>query len=193
MAVKAIIYEQQKNGGRVPHGLIPEVVDNLHERGIHVNGDILNGPIQRCQSKGVKKGKVPAIVATSELTTISDLTNAEDDNGNASTHYSTSSTYCGRLQSSTNKAKKDIADTKKRLMNEVAVEYSMKLHDNKNSTSQLPNRYLQKLVDIKKEELGIPDDIEISLKTIKIRQFRKSFTSQYPVTPSTLQEVDKLY
>ncbi len=46
MAVKSIIYEQQKNGGRVPHGLIPEIVDDLHERGIRVTCDILNGRLQ---------------------------------------------------------------------------------------------------------------------------------------------------
>ncbi len=57
-------------------------------------------------------------------------------------------------------------------MKEAAVEYSMKLNDNKNSTSQLPDGYLQKLVDKKKEELGIPDDVKISLKTMKNRQFR---------------------
>ncbi len=88
-------------------------------------------------------------------------------NGNASTDYGTSSTYRGRPKGSTNKAKQDIADTKQRLMNELAVEYSMKLNDNSNSNAQLPNGHLQKLVDTKKEELGIPDDAKISLKTIK--------------------------
>ncbi len=147
MAVKSIIYEQQKNGGRVPHGLIPEVVDYLNERGIRITRDILNGRLRQCQSKGVWKGKVLAFVATRELTSISDLTNTNDDNSNASTHYDTSSTYRGRPKGSTNKAKHEIADTKKRLMNDVAVEYSMKLNDNKNSTLQLPNGYLQKLED----------------------------------------------
>ncbi len=105
----------------------------------------------------------------------------------------TNSTYSGRPKESTNKAKQDIADTKKRLIHEVPVEYSRKLNDNKNLIPQLPNGYLQKLVDTKKEELGIPDDVRISLKTIKNHQFRKSLTSQHPGTPSPLQEVHKIY
>ena len=63
MAVKSMVYEQEKNGGRVPRGLIPDIVADLKGQGILVTRDILNGRLRRVQAKDGRRGQPLAVIA----------------------------------------------------------------------------------------------------------------------------------
>ncbi len=58
--------------------------------------------------------------------------------------------------------------------------------------SRLPRGYLHKLVEIKKEELKLPGDVNVSLKTIQSCQFTKSLNLMHPGTPSPLRDIDEI-
>ncbi len=194
MAVKSILYEQQKNGGRVPHGLIRDIIKDLQAKNIHVTRDTLNGRLRRYQLKEREREKESLLAAAENdgSTTMIDETSADTRNKSTDDGTCIEKKCCGSPQEATPMATHELVAAKKRLINEVAIVYSAKLNGKTNTKSRLPKGYLQNLVEAKRKELQIPKDVKISLQTIQNRRYTKSLTPQHRGTPSPLQELDKL-
>ncbi len=132
MAVNTIVVERQKNGGKIPRGLIPDLLDTLQGQGIVVSRDVLNGRYRRCLLSNASTTPPVGVVEITESTTVSSLSENDDSVMNAESVHCDGTTHTrGRPQGSTNKAKQMLCTKRSQLLNEVALEYAAKLREKK--------------------------------------------------------------
>jgi hypothetical protein len=217
MAVNTIVVERHKNGGKIPRGLIPDLINTLQEQRVVVTRDVLYGRLRRCLETTAPTPVPPfhVILEPSETTTVSTLTATntieETETGTPSTVHESMESHesnmtsdtviqenkstrsSGRPKGSTKKAKQSGCAKKARLMNAITLAYSAKVRENKmNNKLRVPKGYLKKLEAEKREELGIESTVNINLRSIQARQFGKYLTPLHRGTPSPLRELERI-
>lgn len=142
--------------------------------------------VRRTQQQGTlgREQQGPSIINDNTATAISDLSSAASPvmaaslrrNVEGSNIASSTSSGCqsssrgasrGRPKGTTKKQKQETAAARASLVNEAALEYSANLDSQAGDKSRrLPRGHLKKLVALKREQLKLPDNINISLKTV---------------------------
>jgi hypothetical protein len=132
-AASKIAKERQANNGRVPRGLVSNVLQTLISKGVKATRDLVNGRVK-------KIFKVPSQVrvAGGSSSVISDLTSYSSSSADTSTRTATTSATVrprGRPKGSTSQAKRDLKALRTRLLDEVTLEYSARLNEKENQSS----------------------------------------------------------
>lgn len=163
-----ILDQRQKHNGRVPRGVMNSYLQFLREepRAIPVTRDMMKGRIKllSAKSKVPSIDNVPAEIEIDGASVASAITRAtfndDDDDSLASSEHP-------RIISHN---KQSLAQLRTRVLNEVTLEH-VRLHELKvNKKDRLPRGSLEKLIQQKRIQLGLPDSVKISVKTIRNRR-----------------------
>lgn len=215
--------KQSLPSGQLPRDTLTQQINSLRERNVHITHDALKQRVTRAYASArAPSTPLPPPPPATEVVTrgtatntspISQLTTpaASSTEGSSIATSSAQSTSTrpgpsatpfhtgGRPKGTTNANKKKKKDALTECRNAIAREYFNEREKGESTSKPLPNNYLKKLIERKKEEYGIDGEVEINSRTIMKRYQRHAkdperhqLESVHPGTSSPLHDVEKV-
>jgi hypothetical protein len=187
--------------GKLPHGTVEGFIKDLQNKGIAVTRDMLNGRVKAIMKNNGPPLTVEAggITVVSGVTPTTPSTQSESESTATAEPGDSSSSKTkqrGRPKGTTNLAKGELVNLKKRLTDEVTLELAELNKKKTDKNSRLANGTIAKLIETKSKELNVPKAVAstISHRTVRNRldPNRASKTPKHRGTPSPMAEIEEL-
>jgi hypothetical protein len=193
-AVSGLYEAKQKNGGRLPHLKMAEVLQGLLDNGANANRDMLNQRLKRYKKPpaGISPEAPLSVidVTIAHQSNVSSLLGVEGVENNMVTNTNTK--MAGRPKGSTRDSIKKANDNIEECKVEISLAYQKKMNESKAAgRERVTPGYLTNLIRDTKTAKGIPKDYYISEKTIKARIIRKKLHPPHPGTSSPLEGAEE--
>ena len=198
-AVKELLVEKVKNGGRIPSGCMVLVLNDLEKSGVVTNRDHLNYQLAKLEAKienemlEEKRKKemesrtmlLPIDVVhcdAGEEMTVSDITGS-------STSHSNGSKQRGRPAGSSTVNRMKNQSVRLQCISEIATTYKNELTECKKNNCITSKCYLKKLIKRKWEEFELDSATIVSSETIRSRVKRGNLYAAHAGTPPVLPDI----
>jgi hypothetical protein len=193
-AVSRLSDAKEKNGGRLPHREMTEVLQSLKDNGAHTTRSTLNKMLKKYIRPNIRPNPLfpPLDVVEVDVELESEVSSLHGVEGVENLAATTSNKKGGRPKGST---RLFIANKSKRCEEckvQIAKDYLQEMTRAKEAgLSRVSPGFLRNLILEKKTENDIPNSYYISEKTIKNRIKRKRLEPPHPGVASPLQDAEE--
>jgi hypothetical protein len=183
-AVSELHEAQEKNGGRLPHRLMSEVLQGLLDNGAKATRDSINKRLKRYVKPAGISVEAPARFPLSVIDVNTQLqSNVSSLHGveGVENVVTTNTNKAGRPKGSTRVNARKLSAKNKLCIFEIAKAYLEKMNEMRAAGRQrVTGNYLAKLIREKKRANGVPDSYYIAEKTIINRIKKRRLDPSHP-------------